>query len=254
MGKAEHEAEMNAGEGRIRINRIADSPDIDEPTLRFLLWHEYLHLFLKQGHTSEFRIRERAWPGYLEADRVLDSLDERFNVRYWGRAAGRAMKLPLEIEREQSRPPTRSIASSQTTIDVTALPDSSGAASDDSVMRVSVPVRQPWAWAILHGGKDIENRSRPVRLRGTIALHAAARPPREEEIAEVERLCGRRVPRDLPLGAVIGTVDIVDSREDSDSEWAEPEACHWVLSGPTPFKTPIPATGALGFWKWNKAG
>lgn len=32
---------------------------------------------------------------------------------------------------------------------------------------------------------------------------------------------------------------------------------HWERFqnyGPTPFKTPIPATGALGFWKWNKAG
>jgi hypothetical protein len=40
-------------------------------------------------------------------------------------------------------------------------------------MRV-LTVRQPWAWAIIHGGKDVENRVRNVagNYRGPVAIHA----------------------------------------------------------------------------------
>ena len=51
--------------------------------MRFLLWHEYLHLFLQQGHTATFREYERKWPGFQAADRQLDQLNERFGVQYW---------------------------------------------------------------------------------------------------------------------------------------------------------------------------
>ena len=33
-------------------------------------------------------------------------------------------------------------------------------------------VRQPWAWAIIHGGKDVENRNWYTSFRGTLAIHA----------------------------------------------------------------------------------
>ena len=40
-------------------------------------------------------------------------------------------------------------------------------------MRVRT-VRQPWAWAIIHGGKNVENRVRNLAgdYRGTVAIHA----------------------------------------------------------------------------------
>jgi len=40
-------------------------------------------------------------------------------------------------------------------------------------MRI-LTVRQPWAWAIIHGGKDVENRVRNIAgdYRGPIAIHA----------------------------------------------------------------------------------
>lgn len=39
-------------------------------------------------------------------------------------------------------------------------------------MRI-LTVRQPWAWAIIHGGKDVENRVRNIAgdYRGPIAIH-----------------------------------------------------------------------------------
>ena len=36
-------------------------------------------------------------------------------------------------------------------------------------------VRQPWAWAILFAGKDIDNRSRSTDYRGPLMIHAAVK-------------------------------------------------------------------------------
>ena len=40
-------------------------------------------------------------------------------------------------------------------------------------MRI-LTVRQPWAWVIIHGGKDVENRVRNIAgdYRGPVAIHA----------------------------------------------------------------------------------
>ena len=45
-------------------------------------------------------------------------------------------------------------------------------------MKVIV-VRQPWAWLIVHGYKDIENRSWRTRYRGTLLISGERQPPPE---------------------------------------------------------------------------
>lgn len=47
-------------------------------------------------------------------------------------------------------------------------------------MRI-LTVRQPWAWAIIHGGKNVENRVRNIagNYRGPVAIHAALQPDQE---------------------------------------------------------------------------
>ena len=37
----------------------------------------------------------------------------------------------------------------------------------------ALSIRQPWAWLILHGGKDIENRDWATRFRGRVLIHAS---------------------------------------------------------------------------------
>lgn len=37
----------------------------------------------------------------------------------------------------------------------------------------ALSIRQPWAWAILHAGKDVENRSWSTPFRGEFLIHAA---------------------------------------------------------------------------------
>ena len=53
-------------------------------------------------------------------------------------------------------------------------------------------VRQPWAWAIVHGQKDVENRVRSLGpYRGPVAIHAGLAVDHEYD----ERLIGEAVGR-----------------------------------------------------------
>lgn len=44
----------------------------------------------------------------------------------------------------------------------------------------ALSVRQPWAWLIVNGFKDVENRSRRTNLRGRIWIHASATMTRDD--------------------------------------------------------------------------
>lgn len=48
----------------------------------------------------------------------------------------------------------------------------------------TISVRQPWAWLIINGYKDIENRSREANYRGPVLIHASAHRPTQTEIQE----------------------------------------------------------------------
>lgn len=82
-GIATWQTDTNAGHGRIRINCLMNSSDVSEDALCFLLWHEYLHVYLKQGHTSDFKELQKRWEGWIECDRQIERLVERFEIRYW---------------------------------------------------------------------------------------------------------------------------------------------------------------------------
>jgi hypothetical protein len=117
----------------------------------------------------------------------------------------------------------------------------------------AITVRQPWAWAIIHAGKDIENRSWNTNLRGRIAIHAGAGMTR----AEYEEGCKsilRRKPKikipayeDLVRSAIIGTVEIVDCVEETHSTWFTGDK-GFVLAHPKKLPKPIKCKGALKFW------
>ena len=117
----------------------------------------------------------------------------------------------------------------------------------------TLSVRQPWAWAILHAGKDVENRAMNCTRRGRIALHASAAPPSLEALEECEALCGRPVPDELPLGCIVGTVELVGTSQASPSPWAIPGAWHWQLAAPRVLEEPLPAKGAVGWWFFDAA-
>jgi hypothetical protein len=96
----------------------------------------------------------------------------------------------------------------------------------------ALSIHQPWAWAILHAGKNVENRSWPTRYRGPLLIHASKNRATYDQEAkrDWEAIYGIALPRleELTFGAVIGAVELVDcqpvSRIDS-SPWVEGPVC-----------------------------
>ena len=116
----------------------------------------------------------------------------------------------------------------------------------------TLTIQQPWAAAIIHGAKDIENRTWLTRYRGTLAIHAGAGSFRIYDpdvwmIQYAPGAVGLIAPHRCTKGAIIGVVDLVDCVRDSSSPWASPDCYHWVLSNPRAIQ-PIPAMGRLGLW------
>lgn len=109
----------------------------------------------------------------------------------------------------------------------------------------ALSVRQPYAWAIVHGGKDVENRTWHSDYRGPVLIHAAlhwhAVGPQE-----LARRMGIAVPDGLPLGGIVGRAEIVDCVNAHASRWFE-GPWGFVLRNPQPLPfTPCP--GHLGFY------
>jgi hypothetical protein len=121
--------------------------------------------------------------------------------------------------------------------------------------KLALTLRQPWAHAILYGGKTIENRTWPTQVRGTIALHAGrSMEPSDVEaffkFIEERSLSGPWLSREsaelLPRGAIVGLVDIVDCVRTSTSPWFE-GPFGFVLGNPRGIP-PIPFRGAQKFF------
>lgn len=127
----------------------------------------------------------------------------------------------------------------------------------------ALTVKQPWAWAIIHGGKDVENRTQNFTYRGPLAIHAAKVDDDggygdarmlllvRREVSPLSRLLRGALSR----GAVIGVVDVVGchwaanhTRRDWCSRWAEDDATHLMLRNPRPLAIPVPARGMPGMF------
>jgi len=68
-------------------------------------------------------------------------------------------------------------------------------------------IRQPWAWLIVHGYKDIENRTWKTRYRGALLIQASANLHPKwlfDEGRSFARQRGVRVPEDLEKGRNCG--------------------------------------------------
>jgi len=78
----------------------------------------------------------------------------------------------------------------------------------------AITVRQPWGWAIMHAGKDVENRSRNIAgaYRGPVVIHAGLAKFEQDNMASREhsRLHGGETSTGIVFGAALGTADLVD--------------------------------------------
>lgn len=119
----------------------------------------------------------------------------------------------------------------------------------------ALSVRQPWAWLIVHGHKDVENRDWGTGWRGPLLIHAGktlTRKYHRECRAMLAEVFGIALPDldELPRGGVVGVATLVDVVRASASPWftgAADGGLGWVLrdARPLPFH---PCAGALGFF------
>ncbi len=120
--------------------------------------------------------------------------------------------------------------------------------------RKAISIKQPWAWAILHAGKDVENRTWPFPLPTPcrLVIHAGKRDdPEGREYLDSLSLCGLigTPPRDLPLGYLVGEVTVTGCREFQPIDviggrWSFGPWL-WELADPVAYPEPIPCRGQL---------
>jgi hypothetical protein len=122
-------------------------------------------------------------------------------------------------------------------------------------------VKNPWAYAILNLGKNIENRTRGTGYRGILYIHSSAIPDSNaiSRVLQIGNSLGRVYP-DLTIeemlantGCILGYVDLVDCVKaiSTSNPWGESNCVHWYLRNPVLLKKPVPAKGKLGIWKWE---
>ena len=118
----------------------------------------------------------------------------------------------------------------------------------------ALSIRQPWAWLIVNGYKDIENRTWSTDFRGRVYVHAGKRVKQGDfpEQRAYIRASGLILSEEPPLGAIIGEVTISDCVDSLSSPWfCGPYG--FLLSSPMAYKDPIPYRGQLGFFQVEEA-
>jgi len=134
-----------------------------------------------------------------------------------------------------------------------------------------------WAWAIVHLGKDVENRSWVIPP-GLYALHAGKRfngegnRPQHKEVglfvlwstSRKQRLTIEQaqtlstlefVSPDIPTSSIVGIIKVTGHTDyryrglwDSPMGWAVPGQIANHIELVSVLSTPIPCKGALGLW------
>lgn len=113
-------------------------------------------------------------------------------------------------------------------------------------------VKQPWAWLIVHGLKDVENRSWSTPYRGIIYIHAGKTRMSLDDWQYLKDTCqinDHPVPKkyEIAYGGIIGSVTLVNCVRESGSEWFD-GPIGWELQKPAPCRF-IPMKGKLGLYE-----
>jgi hypothetical protein len=124
----------------------------------------------------------------------------------------------------------------------------------------ALSLTQPWAWLVVHGGKNIENRRWNTKLRGAFLIHAAKGMTLDQYddavlfAMDVDPSVQVPAPEALQRGGIIGVAELVDVISPTpvphvqwSFRWHMREQHGFVLQNvrPLPF---LPCKGALGFW------
>jgi hypothetical protein len=116
----------------------------------------------------------------------------------------------------------------------------------------ALSIRQPWAWLIVNGHKDVENRTWTHSYRGPILVHAGKGMTRDEYdscdnlVAHIDPSLQLPAFGDLERGGIVGKAHISGWCFESTSPWFfGPYAFKLHDAEPLPF---APVRGELGFF------
>lgn len=114
-------------------------------------------------------------------------------------------------------------------------------------------IRQPWAYLIVNGIKDLENRDWQTRFRGPLLIHAGKQFDSDgigwilSKLDEAEQKRFSLDRASYPLGGIVGIVKMVNCVTASESRWFVGEY-GWCFerAQPLPF---MPLRGSLGLFE-----
>ena len=116
----------------------------------------------------------------------------------------------------------------------------------------AISIRQPWAWLIVHGYKDIENRDWLTHKRGVLYIHAgkAMTKSEYEDCEDDTWVVNPNIvipePKELLRGGIVGIATITDCVSASESPWFFGKY-GFVIKDAKPCEF-IPCKGSLGFF------
>lgn len=131
--------------------------------------------------------------------------------------------------------------------------------ADGTIPTKALSIQQPWAWLIVNGYKDIENRDWLKRYPSRILVHTgqkfdldadralrAGRHPVGRGIVLDPAIQAAYCAAHVPTGGLVGMVDIIGVQEEHDSQWFVGEYGYILANAKTlPF---LPWKGVLGFF------
>ncbi|MCX5999708.1 MAG: ASCH domain-containing protein [Chloroflexi bacterium] len=120
----------------------------------------------------------------------------------------------------------------------------------------ALSTKQPWAWLVVHGYKDVENREWSTRQRGRVLVHSCV--SREDMTKDVKAWILERLDPEeavtflaahesLPFGALVGEVDIMACVSASRSRWFS-GPWGFLLANPVAYEEAIPCKGQRHFF------
>jgi hypothetical protein len=119
----------------------------------------------------------------------------------------------------------------------------------------TISIKNPHAYLIAKGIKDVENRTWKTSYRGKILIHASQKWDTKTILTREQFDLLPSYDTKIPSSAIIGEVEIIDCIKDSQSIWAMDGHFHWVLANAVLFETPIlNVKGKLSFWDYPLHG
>lgn len=126
----------------------------------------------------------------------------------------------------------------------------------------AITIKNPYAYLIMNGYKDVENRTWRIKYRGSILIHSAKEMAKGydynpklylgcSQYSAIEQRHKKELMSVMQNGYILGCVTLKDCVRDYESIWAEKDMWHWILEKPVLFRKPILAKGQQGLWNYK---